>query len=87
MVQTRQMASLQKADSSSDLEMETSPRIEALPAPTQPELPAICQPPAQQLIQHQEPTIMPISQSDPTFEHLITTLPTAVKIEELDFTF
>ena len=87
MVQTRQMASLPDADTSSDMEMETSPRIEALPAPTQPELPAMCHTPALQLIQHQEPTIMPISQSDNTFEHLITTLPTAVKIEELDFTF
>ena len=81
------MARLQDADTSSDMEMEISPRIEALPAHTHPEQLAICHPPAEQLIQHQEPTIIPISQSDNTFEHLITTLPTAVKIEELDFTF
>jgi hypothetical protein len=39
------------------------------------------------MFQHQEPEITAISQSDNSFEHLLTTLPTAVKIEELDFSF
>ena len=81
------MANLPAADTSSDTEMETSPRVAALPAPAQPEQPETNNPTALQLFQKPEPTIVPISQSDNTFEHLLTTLPSAVKIEELDFTF
>ena len=80
------MAALTAADPIEDIDMDSSPRIESLPAPTQPQQPAICHTAEVQVYQHQEPAIMPISQSDNSFEHLLTTLPTAVKIEELHFT-
>lgn len=81
------MASLPAADTHCDTEMETSPRVAAQPAPTQPEQPETNHPTALQLFQQQYHTIVPISQTDNTFEHLLTTLPSAIKIEELDFTF
>ena len=84
MVQTRQMARI-PADSSSDTEMETSPRLATITAPQIEEnthsLIAL------QATHHAEPTILPISQPTSTFDHLCTQPPSAVKIEELDFTY
>ena len=81
------MAALPAADHTSNTEMESSPRVAALPAPTLPEQPETNHPTSLELFQQPELTIVPISQSENTFEHLLTTLPSAVKIEELDFTF
>lgn len=87
MVQTRNRTILQ-AESSSDTEMETSPRVLTLPAPTI----NIEEAGNNNIIairpQHSTlPTLLPISLPETTFETLSTQLPSSIKIEELDFTY
>jgi hypothetical protein len=84
MVRTRAMT-IRPADSSSDTDMDSSPRTTALPAPKQPEI--IESVVAIRPIQHAVPTILPISQPSQTLQDLLTSLPSPVKIEELDFNF
>jgi hypothetical protein len=57
----------------------------ALPAPQQPEV--IESIVALRPTHHDVPTILPISQPSQTLQDLLTSLPSAVKIEELDFNF
>ena len=84
MVRTRAMT-IRPADSSSDTDMETSPRMATLPAPQQIEV--IESVVAIRPTQHAVPTLLPISQPSQTLQDMLTSLPTAVKIEELDFNF
>jgi hypothetical protein len=88
MVQTRHMTLTETADSSSDTDMDGSPRVLALLAQYLPKnhnltkrLVSI------QPAHHAVPTILPISQLPETLETLLTQLPSAVKIEELDFSY
>jgi hypothetical protein len=65
--------------------METSPRLPALPAPQQVEV--VESVIAIRPVQHAVPTLLPISQPSQTLQDMLTSLPSAVKIEELDFNF
>ena len=88
MVQTRHMTLTQTADSSSDTDMDTSPRILSLPAPKMPEQKETDRSlVALQPTHHAVPTMLPISEPSQSLQDLLTSLPSAVKIEELDFNF
>ena len=88
MVQTRHMTLTQTADSSSDTDMDTSPRILALPAPKMPEQEETNRSlVALQPTHHAVPTMLPISEPSQSLQDLLTSLPSAVKIEELDFNY
>ena len=75
MVRTRAMT-IQPADSSSDTDMDSSPRMNALPAPKQVEI--IESIVAIRPTQHAIPTTLPISQPSQTLQDLLTSLPSAV---------